>query len=475
MQNYDLVILGAGSTAFAAAIRAAELGKTSVMTEARTLGGTCANRGCLPSKNLIEAARIYWEAHHPRYPGLVPKGMGLDFRELVRQKDEVIADYRARKYEAIVTDADRITVVPGQAAFTPQGTIEVDGITLRGRHYLIATGTRPAIPPIEGVEDVPYLTSDLLTSEESLELWDLPRSLIIVGGGYIALELGQMFQRFGTQVTILERGPRVLSGYEPEVALAITEILEAEGVQILTETQIQQVMREHDRVVVIGRRTVGEIKAHAERLLVAAGRAPNTETLGLAHVGVQTDAQGFVVVDEYLRTNVPNIWAAGDVIGKHLDSQMATPLGAHNGVIAALNALNGEGRPVDHTVIPRTIFTDPQIATVGLPDAEANARGHRCRCRTIPLSVVPRAGAIRDTRGLVKMVLDADTERVLGVSMVGTNASEVIHEAAMALRFGATVRDFIDMVHVYPTMAEALKIAALSFFKDVERLSCCAE
>lgn len=475
MQDYDLVILGTGSTAFAAAIRAAELGKTSVMTEARTLGGTCANRGCLPSKNLIEAARIYWEAHHPRYPGLVPKGMGLDFRELVRQKDEVIADYRARKYQAIVTDSDRITVVPGHAAFTPQGTIEVDGIRLRGRHYLIATGTRPAIPQIEGVEDVPYLTSDLLTSEESLELWDLPRSLISVGGGYIALELGQMFQRFGTQVTILERGPRVLTGYEPEVAMAITEILEAEGVQILTETHIQQVMQERDGVVVVGRRTTGEIKAHAKRLLVAAGRAPNTETLGLAHVGVRTDAAGFVIVDEYLRTNVPNIWAAGDVIGKHVGSQMATPLGAHNGVIAALNALNGEGRPVDHTVIPRTIFTDPQIATVGLTDEEANAQGHRCRCRTIPLSVVPRAGAIRDTRGLIKMVLDADTEKVLGVSMVGTNAGEVIHEAAMALRFGATVRDFIDMVHVYPTMAEALKIAALSFFKDVERLSCCAE
>lgn len=475
MQNYDLVILGAGSTAFAAAIRAAELGKTAVMTEARTLGGTCANRGCLPSKNLIEAARIYWEAHHPRFPGLVPRGMGLDFGELIHQKDAVIADYRAKKYQAILTDPDRIAVVPGHAAFAPDGTVQVDGTRLQGQHYLIATGTRPAIPPIDGLEEVPYLTSDLLTSEEPQELWDLPHSLIIVGGGYIALELGQMFQRFGTQVTILERGLRVLSGYEPEVALAITEILEAEGVRILTETRVQRVMKERDGVTVIGHRPEGEIKVQSEQLLIAAGRTPNTETLGLHHAGVRTDAQGFVLVDEYLRTDVPNIWAAGDVIGKHVDSQMATPLGAHNGVIAALNALNGEGRRVDHTVIPRTIFTDPQIATVGLTDEDANARGHRCRCRTIPLSVVPRAGAIRDTRGLVKMVLDANSEKVLGVSMVGANAGEVIHEAAMALRFGATVRDFIDMVHVYPTMAEALKIAALSFFKDVERLSCCAE
>jgi len=172
---------------------------------------------------------------------------------------------------------------------------------------------------------------------------------------------------------------------------------------------------------------------------------------------------------------VPHIWAAGDVIGSHTDSQLATPVGAHDGVIAATNAVNGEKRKVDHTVIPRTIFTDPQVAVVGLTDEEANQRGFRCHCGTVPMRIVPRAGAIRDTRGLIKMVLDWDSKRVLGVSIVGRDAGEFIHEAAMALRFKATVYDFIDMVHVYPTMAEALKIAALSFFKDVERLSCCAE
>jgi len=179
-------------------------------------------------------------------------------------------------------------------------------------------------------------------------------------------------------------------------------------------------------------------------------------------------------VDEYLRTNVPHIWAAGDVIGHETESQMATPVGAHDGGIAASNALAGTNRRVDHTVIPRTIFTDPQVAVVGLTDEEANARGIVCQCNTIPLSVVPRAGAIRDTRGVIKMVLERPTRRVVGVSMPGVNAGEVIHEAAMALRFGATADDFIDMIHVYPTMAEALKIAAISFTKDVSKLSCCA-
>ena len=475
VESYDLVILGSGSTAFAAAIRAAELGKTAAMTESRTLGGTCVNRGCLPSKNMIEAARIYWEAHHPRYPGLRPRGMDLNFKELVRQKDGVIHDYRDKKYQSIVHDSDRIKVYTGRAAFTRDGAVEINGRRLVGRQYLIATGSRPVVPPIEGLDAVPYLTSDLLTSEESQELWELPQSLVIVGGGYIALELGQMFQRFGTAVTILERSDRVLPGYEPEVSQIIKEILGEEGVKLMTGVTVRGVSRDGEAVTVTGEMDGGERTFKAERLLIAAGRVPNTDGIGLEHVGVKTDGRGAIVVNKVLATTAPAIWAAGDVIGAHTDSQMATPVGAHDGVIAALNALNGEKRTVDHTVVPRTIFTDPQVAVVGLTDEEANQRGFRCNCGTVPMRIVPRAGAIRDTRGLIKMVLDWGSKRVLGVSMVGRDAGEVIHEAAMALRFKATVYDFIDMVHVYPTMSEALKIAALSFFKDVERLSCCAE
>ena len=180
-------------------------------------------------------------------------------------------------------------------------------------------------------------------------------------------------------------------------------------------------------------------------------------------------------VDERLRTSVPHIWAAGDVIGPHTGAQMATPVGAHDGNIAAGNALSDESRAVDHRVLPRTIFTDPQVAVVGLTDEEANARGFVCRCNTVPIHYVPRAGAVRDERGIIKMVLEREGGKVLGVSMVGRDAGEVIHEAAMGMRFGATVHDFIDLVHVYPTMAEALKIVALSFFKDVSKMSCCAE
>src|SRR5712692_9098068 len=292
-EHYDLVILGSGSTAFAAALRAAELGKTAVMTESRTLGGTCVNRGCLPSKNLIEAARIVWEAQHPRYPGLRPTKMEFDFKELVRQKDEVIHDYRDRKYNSIVEDADKIKVYNGHAAIVEDHMVAVDGRVLTGAQVLIATGSRPSLPPIEGLDQVPYLTSDLLTTGEAQELFELPESLVIVGGGYIALELGQMFHRFGTQVTILERGRRILKDYEPEVSIALSQILRDEGVNVATGVQAQRVFQEKDSVVVVGHKGGAVQHFRAQRLLVAAGREPNTNDIGLEKIGIALDERGF--------------------------------------------------------------------------------------------------------------------------------------------------------------------------------------
>jgi mercuric reductase len=488
--RFDLVILGSGSTAFAAALHAAELGKTVAMTEERTVGGTCANRGCLPSKNLIEAARLVYDAAHPRYPGLSPVHFPINWAEVVAQKDAIIGEYRTHKYESLLDHPERIQLVSGRAHLVSDHEVEVRSTDrtsrLIGEHLLIATGSTPRLPPLPGLSEVPYLTSDLLSSSDDpwkTELREQPRSLLILGGGYIALELGQMFARFGTQVTLVTRGERILSGYEPEIAETLTEILQEEGMRIVTSAQVRGVQRGGDGVSLLldqqgsqlGSQLGSQSLVTAEKLLVATSRRPSTQQIGLERAGVEVDAWGAVRVDPTLRTSVPHIWAAGDVIGGETASQMATPVGAHDGKIAAYNALSGEAlRTVDHSVIPRTIFTDPQVAVVGLTDEEANEAGILCECNTIPLSVVPRAGVIRDTRGVIKMVLDRPTRRVVGVSMLGTNAGEVIHEAAMALRFGATTDDFIDLIHVYPTMAEALKLVAISFTKDVNRLSCCA-
>jgi len=445
------------------------------MAEERPVGGTCVNRGCLPSKNLIEAARLLYDARNPRYPGLRPCPMEMDFAALIRQKDEVVHSYRQKKYESLV--GGNIQVERGHVQFADPHTVEVGGKTLTGKSVLIATGSRPARADIDGLDRVPYLTSDLLTVDEPTELQQLPKSLLIVGGGYIALELGQMFSRFGAAVTILERSDQLLAhGFEPQVGRTIGEILSAEGIQVIVRASVRSVRQDRGEIVATASVAGKDREYRAERLLIATGRRPNTDNIAIERAGVKVGATGEIEVDEHLRTTVPHIFAAGDVIGRQTGSQMATPVGSHDGGIAARNALaRGAMKAVDHRVIPRAVFTDPQIAVVGLTEREGIAAGHDCWCNTLPMSLVPRAGAIRDTRGIIKMVADVRTNEVLGVSMVGHSAGEVIHEAAMALRFRAKIQDFIDLLHVYPTMAEALKIVAISRCKDPATLSCCAE
>ncbi len=474
-ERFDLLILGSGSTAFAAALRAQELGKTAVMTEERPIGGTCVNRGCLPSKNLIGAAKLVHDARHPRYPGLRPAELGVDFAKLIEQKDAVVHDYREKKYESLVGNGIRVET--GRARFIDPRTVSVDGKQFVGDRVLIATGSHPVRPEIDGLQDVPHLTSDLLTVDEPIELRELPQSLVIVGGGYIALELGQMFHRLGTTVTILERSPQLLPhGYEPEVGRSVAGMLTREGIEIVFNATAHAVRQETSDVVVTAAVAGKERDYRAQRLLVATGRQPNTDRIDTERAGVEVNERGEVVVDRHLRSRVAHVFAAGDVIGTQHGSEMATPVGSRHGAIAAHNALSGEPlREVDHRVVPRTIFLDPEVAVVGMTEASVLAAGRRCWCSVIPMSLVPRAAAIRDTRGMIKMVADADTNEVLGVSMIGHNAGEVIHEAAMALRFRATIHDFIGMLHVFPTMAEALKIVAISRFKDPTKLSCCAE
>ena len=364
--HFDLVILGSGSTAFAAALRAQELGKTAVMSEERIPGGTCVNRGCLPSKNLIEAAKLLYDAKNPRYPGISPTNLELDFQALIKQKDDVIAGYRNKKYESLLGTG--FYIEQGHAEFVDAHTVQVGEKQLSGKNILIATGSRPVLPSIEGLESVPYLTSDLLTSNESMELTKCPHSLLIIGGGYIALELGQMFHRFGTEVTILERSQQVLAhGYEPEAGQTIGTIFQEEGIQIITQASVSSVRQETNAVVVTVSMGNSTQEFRAEKLLITTGRRPNTDNINIEKSGVLLGEKGQVQVDEYLKTNVSHIFAAGDVIGSEISSQMATPVGSQDGGIVAHNALSDQNqRSVNHRVIPRAIFTDPQIGIVGM-------------------------------------------------------------------------------------------------------------
>jgi len=471
---FDLLILGSGSTAFAAAIGASELGARVAMVERRTLGGTCVNRGCLPSKNLIEAARLVRDAAHPRYDGLAPAQLVVDFPALIGQKDQVVRDYRAKKYNAVADGMTDLEILDGDAAFASPTSISLDGRTIAADRFLVATGSRPIVPPIPGLDNVPYLTSDLLDADEAGRLTDLPESLIVLGGGYIAVELAQMFARLGSRVTIVARSG-LLRGYEPELGTTLSEVLVAEGIEVLANTRTEGVSGNSEGVAVAVETPTAGRTLRAQRLLVATGRRPNTDDLGLDQIGVELDADGYVVVDAELRTKLAHVWAAGDVIGGQHGSQMATPVGARQGRIVAENVFKGARRRVDHEVIPRAIFTDPPIGVVGLTEAEVKAKHLPAVTATTPLKYVPRAGAIHRPEGFVKMIASTIDERILGVHMIGESAAEVIHEAAMAMHFKATIDDFIDLIHVYPTMSEALKIGAQAFRKDVTKLSCCAE
>ena len=472
-EPYDLLILGSGSTAFAAAIKANELGARVAMVERRTLGGTCANRGCLPSKNLIEAARIVWEAAHPGYDGLSPARVAVDFGTLVRQKDEVVHAYRAKKYAAVAEGID-VEVLSGDARLIGPHTVALDDRSVEADRLLIATGSRPTIPAIPGLDTVHYLTSDLLDADEAGRLDELPESLVVLGGGYVAVELAQLFARLGSRVTVVARSG-LLRLYEPALGETLGEAFRPEGIEVLTATRVERVSHDGGGVAVaVETPSAGRI-IRASRLLVATGRTPNTDDLNVASAGVAVGGDGFVAVDAGLRTSQPHIWAAGDVIGRQHGSQMATPVGARQGRLVAENAFADAGHRFDGTVIPRAIFVDPPIAVVGLTESEVKARHLPAVTATTPLEYVPRAGAIHKTAGFVKMIASTIDERILGVHVIGESAPEIIHEAAMAMHFRATINDFVELIHVYPTMAEALKIGAQAFSRDVSKLSCCAE
>ena len=342
------------------------------------------------------------------------------------------------------------------------------GPTLIGRAVLIATGARPVVPKVDGIDTVPYLTSDLLAAAEPGEMRQLPKSLLVVGGGYIGLESGQTLHRLGSRVTLLVRGDRVLADtYEPEVRDCIGQALADDGLTISYGTELKAVRRDGDGVAadveVGGRRQT----LRAAGLLLAVGRRPNTGGLGLESAGVRLTEHGEIEVDAGMATTAPGVYAAGDPVGHQHGAQEATPLANVMGQVAAHNALAlGDRKRVDFRVVPRTIFTEPQVAVVGLTEAAARAAGRDVWAGQIGMGDVARPTLMHQTAGLCKMVADRGTGEVLGVSLVGPQVGEVIHEAAMGLRFRAAVDDFADLVHVFPAVAEALKIVAVKMRKE---------
>ncbi len=464
--DYDLVILGGGSAGFAAAIRASELKKTVTIVHEGTIGGTCVNVGCVPSKHLLTVAETFRAATSNPFQSLRCEGEQFDLSAAVKQKDDIVRDLRKSRYEDVLAGLEGVNHVDGRGSFSTAREVMVNGSTIRGQSFLIATGSSPWVPPIPGLEEHGYWTN-----VEGLSPTSQPESLLVVGGRAQGLEFAQMYARFGTEVTLLQRSQRILPTAEPEASEALRQALEEEGIAIWTGVQLQRVRADGEKVVVA---VVDEEEKEfrGAELLMATGRRANTADLNLEDAGVQTGGQGEVVVDPQMRTTAPHIFAAGDVRG----GEMLETAAAKEGFLAAENALIDAGRAMDPPeVVPRAVFTDPQFAAVGYSEEEYSAMTGACSCRTIPMEIVPKARIIGDTRGLVKMTIDPQSRVIVGVQIVAAFAADLIHEAILAVKHGLTIDDLIDTVHIFPTQTEALKLVAQAFYRDVTKLSCCTQ
>jgi len=461
--DYDLVVIGSGSAAFGAAIWATDAGARVALMESNVVGGTCVNVGCIPSKSMLAPADAYFRAGHHPFAGIQTSANGVDLGAMVDSKAELVEDLRAKKYVDLAKDYG-FTICHGRAEFIDPKTIECGGQPIRADKYIVATGAAPEVPSIPGLKESGYLTSTA-----ALELREPPKRLAVLGAGPVGLEMGQLFMRLGSVVTFLTRRD-VASREEPETSEALRAVLEGEGAKVFTDSVVTAVER------VAGGRRISFMKdgreetIEVDEILVATGRRPNTQGLGLERAGIElTEGQGIKVGDDLQTTN-PRVWAAGDVTGHRQFVYVA----AYEGNIAARNALEDAGRKVDFHSLPRVIFTSPTFAAAGLTDQEANARGFDCECRVLPMLAVPRALVNRDTRGFMKIVAEAGTGRILGASMVADGAGDVIQSVVLAIQFGLTTDDVANTWAPYLTFAEAFKLAAQTFKRDVSKLSCCA-
>lgn len=465
MKSPDLAVIGAGSAGFAAAIRASELGARVLLVGHGTIGGTCVNVGCVPSKTLIRAAETFHQARSAsRFAGIRAEARLDDWRTLVAQKDELVASLRKAKYSDLLPAYPGATYVEGAARLTADGVV-VNGTLYTPGKTIIATGASASLPRIDGIEGVPWLDSTA-----SLSLETLPASLVVIGGGVIGCELGQMFARLGVKVTIVCRS-HLLPHAEPAISEALAATFRDEGIDVRCGVSYQSVAREGGGIALALSAKISErIVVTAERLLVATGRKPNTGGLGLEQAGVQLAANGGVLVDEWMRTTRPDVYAAGDVTGRDMFVYMA----AYGAKLAAENALTGDSRRYDASAMPDVTFTDPQVASVGLTEEGAQRQGIDARAVTVGLDLVPRALAARDTQGLIKLVAERGSGKLLGAHIMAAEAGDSIQTAVLALRHGLTVADLADTLFPYLTMVEGIKLAALGFGKDVKKLSCCA-
>ena len=453
---YDLAILGAGPGGYVAALRAAQLGARVALIEKERVGGTCLNVGCIPTKALTTSTELLLKARRAGEFGVSIPSALPDLPSLMAYKQAAV-DRLVGGVEQLLQKR-RVTLVRGEGHLVRPDTLRVtdaagEAVEISARHVILAPGSVTARPPIPGL-DLP----GVITSTEALDVTDIPEHLIVIGGGVIGLEFACIYEALGSRVTVLEMMPTLLpGGTDDSLAKRLAAILRRRGMTIHTGATVQAIEPAEGGLRVIFAGAKGEVAVEGERVLVAVGRWPNTSSLGLAELGMEMNGRA-IVVDEHLRTNLPNVWAIGDAVGGMMLAHKAMV----DGRVVAENVTGGR-RAVDYRSLPSVIFTRPEVASVGLTEAEARAQGADVKVTKFPFSANPRAQILGETEGLVKLVCEAGSGRVLGVHLMGPHVTDLIAEGALAVQVGATADDLAWTTHAHPTLPESMLEAALGF------------
>jgi pyruvate/2-oxoglutarate dehydrogenase complex dihydrolipoamide dehydrogenase (E3) component len=446
MPRYDAIVLGSGQAGNPLARRLAEHGWTVALVEKGNLGGTCVNTGCTPTKTMIASAQVAHYARHAARWGVRSGDVSVDLAKVIARKDQVVFQSRSG-LERMVQQRPNLHLYRGHGRFLDSHRVRVGDQALESERIFIDTGGRPSIPHIEGLDQAGYLTNATI-----MQLTDLPEHLVVLGGGYIGLEFGQMFRRFGSRVTVMHSAEQVLPREDADVARELQQALEAEGIRFILKARTTRVERDGGQVVLqLGNRD-GAQNVRGSHLLVATGRRPNTDDLGLETTGVQTTPQGFIRVNSRLETNVPGIWALGDVNG----GPAFTHISYNDHQIVYGNLIEGKNDTTSDRLVPYAVFTDPQLGRVGLTEKEARAAGGRIMVGKIPMSRVARAIERDETAGSMKIVVDSETDRILGAAILSSEGGELVQILEFVMRTGAPYTLLKGAVYIHPTLAEGL-------------------
>lgn len=455
VERYDTLVIGGGMAGLPMALRAARHGRVAFV-EKEKLGGTCLNRGCIPTKTMIASAAVAHQVRRAGEFGVRTGAPTVDLAAVVARKDRIVETIRSGSYRT-VEKADQLDLYPAEGRFTAPRRLRVGESDIEADRIFLVTGLRTAIPAIDGLSQTPYYTSRTL-----LDLPELPEHLIVVGGGYIGCEFAQMFARFGSQVTLIQRAERLLPAEDPDISAAVADGFTADGITVLTGTTCTAVEGRpgHVRAGCQGEQTAEITGSH---LLIATGRTPNTDTLGLEHLGLTPDEHGFLPVNDQLRTGAEDIWALGDIRG----GPMFTHTARDDADIAYRTAYRGQDRSTAGRVVPHAVFTDPEVGSVGLTEPAARAAGYEILIGRQDFTGVVKARAIGNTRGLIKFVVDAATDRILGCHIAGPDGGNLVHEAVVAMTCGATYTDIARTIHIHPTLAEGVNTAAGGIHREI--------